>query len=329
MALRFPANQTAPQQEEPLVEQLIDLMRRPEFGTLLAQALRGSPEFSAVFAEKLAVALQIPAFGDMLAKVAVNAPSFLPSVTPGQGTAPFTPLFKDDFSANPPATYTSMRAVDTWSRMFHTVFDFIAASRLEGDIYEFGTYNGYTARHLALAMTANERSEKTRLHLFDTFTGFPELTTAVDKKSYEMDAGWDTGACAALPGAAQRIDRMLNMLLPAERFAINVGSFADTLTLATAHRPAAMIHVDCDLYESTKIVFDRMLEFEAIQDGTVLVFDDFNCARANPEFGERRAMHETFDNHPRFSCEPWFPYGWHGQVCIVHERNASRKRGVI
>jgi O-methyltransferase len=329
MALRIPTQPTGSAQDEPLVEQLIELMRRPEFGTLLAQALRATPEFSTLFAEKLGMALQIPAFGEMLAKVTVNAPAFLPSLAPGQGIAPFTPLFANDFSATPPATYTPMRAVDTWSRIFSTVFDFIAASRLEGDIYEFGTYNGYTARHLALAMTANDRSAKTRLHLFDTFTGFPELTTAVDKKSYEMNAGWDAGACAAVPGAAQRVDRMLGMLLPAERFAINVGSFADTLTLATAHRPAAMIHVDCDLYESTKTVFDRMLEFETIQDGTVLVFDDFNCARANPEFGERRAMHETFDNHPRFSCELWFPYGWHGQVCIVHERNASRKRGVI
>jgi hypothetical protein len=320
---------TDPAAEAALVEALVEMMRRPEFGSLLVRALRATPEFSALFAEKLGTALQIPAFTDILAQNVVNAPAFLPTLAPGYGLAPFQPLFKDDFSVTPPATYTPMRAVDTWSRMFGTVLDFIYASRLEGDIYEFGTYNGYTARHLALAMTANDRSPATRLHLFDTFTGFPELNSAIDQTSYEIKAGWEAGGCAAQPGAAARVQRMLSKLLPAERFTINVGSFSDSLTQTAAHRPAALIHVDCDLYQSTKIVFDRMLEFETIQDGTVLVFDDFNCARANPEFGERRAMHETFDSHPRFSCEPWFSYGWHGQVCIVHERNLSRKRGAV
>ena len=329
MALHLKPESGSPAQEEPLVEQLIDLMRRPEFATLLVQALRATPEFSSLFAEKLAVALRVPAFSEALVQTVVNAPSFLPALAPGQGIAPFQRLFKDDRSVAAPATYSPMRAVETWSRMFNTVFDFIYASRIEGDIYEFGTYNGYTARHLALAMTANDRSAATRLHLFDTFTGFPELTSAIDRTSYEVQAGWDAGGCAAVPGAAERIRKMLSMLLPPERFTINVGTFADTLTAATAHRPAALIHVDCDLYESTKIVLDRMLDFGTIQDGTVLVFDDFNCARANPEFGERRAMHETFDAHPRFSCEPWFPYGWHGQVCVVHERNVTRKRGAI
>lgn len=329
MALRFKPDPTASAPQESVVEALVDLMRRPEFGTLLVQALRETPEFSSVFAERLGTALRVPAFADALAQTVANASAFLPALAPGQGTAPFQPLFPNDFSATPPATYSPLRAVDTWSRMFNTVFDFIYASRLDGDIYEFGTYNGYTARHLALAMTSNDRSAAARLHLFDTFTGFPELTSTIDRKSYEVKAGWDAGGCAAAPGAAQRVQQMLAMLLPLDRFTINVGGFADTLTPVTAHRPAALIHVDCDLYESTKIVLDRMLEFETIQDGTVLVFDDFNCARANPEFGERRAMHETFDSHPRFSCEPWFPYSWHGQVCIVHERNVSRKRGAI
>jgi O-methyltransferase len=352
MTLRLKSEPTQPPHDQALVEQLIDLMRRPEFGALLAEALRAAPEFSALFAEKLGTALRVPevasalaqtvvnapAFlpslrvpevADALAQTVVNAPAFFPSLAPGQGQPPFAPLFPQDYSALPPATYTRMRAVETWGRMFKTVFDFISACRMAGDVYEFGTCNGYTARHLATAMVASGLAATSRLHLFDTFTGFPELTSAIDKASYEIKAGWDAGGNAAVPGAAERVGRMLGMLLPQDGFTINVGTFADTLTPATAHRPAALIHVDCDLYESTKVVLDRMLDFGMIQDGTVLVFDDFNCARANSEFGERRAMHEAFDANPRFSCEAWFPYGWHGQVCIVHERKVSRKRGAI
>lgn len=301
-----------------LAEQIKALMRQPEFAGALAEALRTSPAFSGVFAEKLGMALQIPEFIGALA----NA---LPS---GGGTrvTTFGPLFEHDWSCAPPATYTPPRAADTWGRMFGTVLDFVFASRLDGDIYEFGTLNGYTARHLAIGLADKSRKMAARLHLFDTFTGFPELTSSVDKTSYETASGWIKGGCHAVPGAAQRVERMLGMFLPRERFTINVGTFADTLTQEAASRKAALVHIDCDLYESTKLVFDRLLDFNAIQDGTVLVFDDFNCARANPEFGERRAMHETFDAHPRFSCEPWFPYGWHGQVCIVHERGVAGRR---
>lgn len=318
-----------PAAETALVEAVVELMHRPEFASLLVRTLRATPEFSALFAEKLGMAIKVPAFCDFLSQNVVNASSFLPTLAEGRGTTPFKRLFPEDMSAQPPASYSVIRAADTWSRMFGTVLDFIMANRIEGDLYEFGTFNGYSTRHLAIAMTAKDRPQTNCLHTFDTFAGFPELTTAVDKTSYEIAAGWEAGACATDPGAAGRIRQMLGMLLPPERFKVVEGSFADTLTQAAVPRVAAMIHVDCDLYESTKVVFERMLALDAIQDGTVLVFDDFNCARANPEFGERRAMHETFDAHPRFSCEPWFSYGWHGQVCIVHERNLSRKRGAV
>lgn len=327
MSLPFKLEPGSPPQEEALVEQLVLLMQRPEFGSILAKVLRRTPEFSSLFAEMLGRAVSVPQFGDVLAQAVINAPVFLPGLAAGHGAAPFHPLFPGDESAKPPITYSRMRAAETWSRMFGTVLDFIHANRVEGDIYEFGTFDGYTARHLALAMTAKSRPMPNRLHLFDTFVGFPEITSAIDKTSYETH--WEAGACAPEPGAADRVRRMLGMLLPADRFTINVGTFADTLTPAAAERPAALIHVDCDLYESAKLVLDRMLEFGKVQDGTVLIFDDFNCARANPEFGERRAMHEIFDAHPRFSCELWFPYGWHGQVCIVHERGLARKRGAV
>jgi hypothetical protein len=327
MSLPLKSERSASAPGEPLVEQLISLMQRPEFGSVLAKSLRATPEFATLFAEMLGRAVSVPAFADVLAQSVVNAQVFLPGLAPGYGTAPFRPLFPGDESAKPPITYSRMRAAETWSRTFGTVMDFVQASQLEGDIYEFGTFEGYTARHFALAMTAKNRPESTRLHLFDTFSGFPEFTSAVDQSSYEVH--WEAGACAAAPGTADNVRRMLRTLLSEDRFTINVGTFADTLVPAAVERPAAVIHVDCDLYESAKVVLDRMLEFGKIQDGTVLIFDDFNCARGNPEFGERRAMHETFDAHPHFSCEPWFPYGWHGQVCIAHERGIARKRGAV
>jgi predicted O-methyltransferase YrrM len=304
-------------------------MRQPEFAAALVEALRKSPDFSGLFAQRLGMALQVPEISGALAHAVINAPLFYPSLAPGYAVGPVGPLFPQDASHFAPATYSPARAAQVWGQAFGVVMDFVSASRMEGDIYEFGTFHGYTARHFAMAMTIEGRPAETRLHLFDTFTGFPELTSEIDRKSYEIAAGWTAGGCASHAGTAERIERMLTHFLPRERFTINVGMFADTLTRATAQRPAAIVHIDCDLYESTIQVLDRMLEFDLIQDGTVLIFDDYNCARANPEFGERRAMHETFDNHKRFSCEKWFSYGWHGEVRIVHERGLAEKRGAV
>jgi hypothetical protein len=310
-----------------LAEQLRALMRQPEFAGALVEALRGSSEFSGLFAQKLGMALRIPEFTGAVAESVVKAPLFYPSLSPGYAVGPVGPLFPQDFSHLPPATYSSARGAQVWGQTFGVVMDFIGANRIGGDIYEFGTFHGYTARHFAMAMMAKDRPADTRLHLFDTFTGFPELTSEIDRKSYEIEAGWSAGGCSTASGTAERIERMLGHFLSRERFTVNIGPFADTFTREAATRPAAIAHIDCDLYESTILVLERLLAFDLIQDGTVLIFDDYNCARANPEFGERRATHETFDSHPRFSCEKWFSYGWHGQVCMVHERGLARKRG--
>ena len=61
---------------------------------------------------------------------------------------------------------------------------------------------------------------------------------------------------------------------------------------------------------------------DVLQDGTVILFDDFNCNRASPQMGERRAFADTFEAQQRFYCSPFFSYGWHGQTYFIHDRHA-------
>ena len=152
----------------------------------------------------------------------------------------------------------------------------------------------------------------------------PELGSEIDRKSYEVASGWTAGGCASHAGTAERVERMLGHFLPSERFTINVGMFSDTLTRATAQRPAAIVHIDCDLYEfdDPGARPDAGIRRDPGRHGADL--RRLQLRARQPEFGERRAMHETFDNHPRFSCEKWFSYGWHGEVRIVHERGLRR-----
>jgi hypothetical protein len=307
--------------------QLQRLMQSPGFIDGLIAALHRSPLFAQVFADKMGRAFQVPQFANAIAGALMNAPALKDVLDTGYPIAPFKPLFAGDESDEPPGTYNPSRAARQWAHIAHTTLDFVYANRVAGDLYEFGTLNGYTARHFAIALGNRPSQSAITLRLFDTFTGFPEIDSNVDRSSYTYhDNDWQKGGCSTKEGTSERVARMLGTLLPANRFAINVGGFADTLTRDAAPNPAAIIHMDCDLYESTRVVLERLSEFGLLQDGTIIIWDDFNCARANPEFGERRAMHEFFDESPRFSCEHWFAYGWHGQVSFVHERGVAGRR---
>ncbi len=53
-------------------------------------------------------------------------------------------------------------------------------------------------------------------------------------------------------------------------------------------------------------MLDRLLDFNLLKDGTLLVFDDFNCNRANPKMGERRALAESFGRRIGFLIQRSF-----------------------
>jgi len=66
-------------------------------------------------------------------------------------------------------------------------------------------------------------------------------------------------------------------------------------------------------------VLETLIGRRLLQDGSLLLFDDYNSNRANPRMGQRLAIVEAFENQDRYCYSPWFSYGWHGQVFFVHE----------
>lgn len=113
---------------------------------------------------------------------------------------------------------------------------------------EFGVYTGGTIRFIA------ERTENV-VFGFDSFDGNPADWRGEFRKGAfalkEIPTGLPQNVC------------------------IVRGMFQDALAVFCKSHPeqAAFIHIDCDLYESTKTVFDALRE--RIVPGTVLVFDEF------------------------------------------------------
>jgi hypothetical protein len=115
----------------------------------------------------------------------------------------------------------------------------------EGLVAEFGVAGGFTLREIA--------ARRLPAHGFDSFEGLPEDWLSDQRK----------GSFA---------QRRLPEVGGAE---LHVGWFEDTLPgfLAAHPEPFAFVHLDADLYLSTKTVFD--LAGDRCIPGTVILFDEY------------------------------------------------------
>lgn len=122
--------------------------------------------------------------------------------------------------------------------------------RVPGHYVEFGVFTGGTTRFMA------KRIGGTVLHGFDSFEGLPE-----DWRGFSLGR------------KAFNVAGRLPRVPPNVR--LHKGWFADVLPqwIAQNAGPIAFVHVDCDLYSSTKTIFD--LAGDRLQPGTVILFDEY------------------------------------------------------
>ena len=212
------------------------------------------------------------------------------------------------------------RCDQIYEHAFRTAFEYLVGNGIYGDIAEFGTYRGYTAR--IIARLIHEFRRPGRLWLYDSFAGLPEIEAEIDQLSYEVAVKkvWYPGQMAVEEGLVDKLERDLARIIPHQQCRVIPGNFADTLPNHLPDLPLALVHLDCGLYASTQFVLSTLLERDLLQDGALLMFSDFNSNRASPEMGDRKAFHDAFAGQRRFELGPFFPYGWNGQSFFVHER---------
>lgn len=223
------------------------------------------------------------------------------------------PLCLNDITVFAPPCLTPKRAWDIYEPAFRRIVEYAHNSRIDGDVLEFGTFNGYTARVLAELM--REYGCRKQLHLYDSWEGFPVMR-GVDAHCPEVTTHdtWHAGDCKPVMEQAPEIIRaVLSLLLLPESVHTHKGFFDATTVVP---QKAAIVHVDCDLYESTVVVLRLVLP--SLQQGSVIMFDDWNNNMASDDFGERMAVNSVFPSSDGCRLEPWFSYGSSGQAFIVH-----------
>jgi predicted O-methyltransferase YrrM len=135
-----------------------------------------------------------------------------------------------------------------------------------GLVAEFGVHKGASVNYLA------QRVSPRTVYGFDSFRGNPEDWAGWDAPRGVFDLG------GRLPKVRPNVT-----LVP--------GWFEETLPAFKAEHadPVALLHIDCDLYSSTKCVFDHL--GDRLRSGSILVFDEyFNYV--NWEEHEHRAFQE-------------------------------------
>ena len=167
---------------------------------------------------------------------------------------------------------------------FRKAVTLIRNNKVKGDYLEFGVFKGTSVIQFYNLFTEFGLNE-IRLFAFDAFKGLPDSEGSTFRKGE-----------FSFPQKSF-IKRISKAGVNIEKVIITAGFFKESLTESVKKQnrlnKASIIHVDCDLYESTTTV----LQFcqDLVQNGTVLIFDDylsFQNETDPAQYGEEKAFKE-------------------------------------
>ena len=214
---------------------------------------------------------------------------------------------------------------NTKDGVFNRAWGYIFTNQIYGDFLEFGVYKGGTLlasykqylnfrKWMDNEILSNEKWRvrqikdfhkcRSSFYGFDSFEGIPdneESSTMFLEGTYFM--------------SKKNVEKILikNGIGLDELYLIK--SYYSNLKDSQIPSKACMIHIDCDLYEST--IQALFLSKKSIQQGTIILFDDYNCFSSCNNKGERKAIRE-FTEDTGIIFEPWFSYLYVGQAFICH-----------
>lgn len=159
---------------------------------------------------------------------------------------------------------------------------------IDGLFLEFGVFEGDS-----INLIAKKFKNKT-IHGFDSFEGLPQ----------DWDGSFYDKEYFNLKGELPKVEK--NVIL-------HKGWFEDTIPefIKSNKDNIAFLHIDCDLYSSTKTVFD--LIGNRIQKGTIIQFDEF-LNTVNWKKHEYKAFSEFVEkNNVKFD---YLAVDGNGRVCV-------------
>jgi O-methyltransferase len=185
------------------------------------------------------------------------------------------------------------------------------AWRIHGHYLEFGVYQGQA---FIEAFTIADRIglKDMRFFAFDSFEGLPDNDEAADTGKFK-------GGQFAF-SQEQFLENLRKAKVDLDRVQCIKGFYSDSLTKQLQDEllpmKAAVVWVDCDLYESTVPVLDFIVPF--LQTGTIICYDDWFSFASHPMKGEIRATREWLERNPGIQLTQYRDFGVSGRSFVVH-----------
>jgi len=174
-------------------------------------------------------------------------------------------------------------------KFYIKAFDLIVENNIFGDYFEFGCHRGRTFR-MALTEARHHNLTEMNFLAFDSFSGLPE-----NMGEHGIGAKW--GESKLVTSEQDFLLMMKEHGLYLDQILTYPGFYNESLStvlqqnLKAEGKLAALICVDCDLYESAVPVFQFIEPF--LHEGSVVYIDDYwSGYKSNPQKGVSAAFKE-------------------------------------
>jgi len=183
-----------------------------------------------------------------------------------------------------------------------------------GDYLEFGVFTGSSFN---FAMKINKKMEKvfkrtieTQFIGFDSFDGFGEIKQIDENPSFKSNL---------FKINKRKVFRNIKKNSKKQKFKLIEGFYQQTIKNKNPKdygiNKARIIMIDCDLKESTILALNFVKTL--LQEGTIIIFDDFNFFKGNENKGEFGAFKDFKEQNPNIKFRRIFDYGYSGRAFVV------------
>lgn len=208
--------------------------------------------------------------------------------------------------------------------MFQRAVRFVDYEMVEGDIVEFGVYTG---RSLALLSYYHQQfknsihGEKTPTRKtigLDWYQGLPEndhgrWTQGV----FSVNHSWHPTIPKGVKLTPMHVSDFFEACGLDTPTLVN-GKYNDPAVVSnfrTICNKVSLVHIDCDIYESTRDALNMIKH--GIQNGCIILFDDWFNFKGSSDVGEQRAFNEFLKDNPHIEAIPYQPYATFCQSFIL------------
>ena len=183
-----------------------------------------------------------------------------------------------------------------------------------GDYLEFGVFTGNSFN---FAMKIDKKMSRifqgkidTQFVGFDSFDGFGEIKPDDEHHSFKNDT---------FKVNKKKVIKNIEKNAKDQKFKLVEGFYQTTIenkkTSNYGINRSRIIMIDCDLKESTTLALN--FSKPSLQEGTIIIFDDFNFYKGNRDKGEYCAFQSFKNENPSIKFRRLFDYGIGGRAFIV------------